>query len=39
MNVLSLIQRQQQKKQALKTAQAVIAKSTTLCYRGICYTR
>jgi hypothetical protein len=39
MNVLSLIQRQQQKKQALKTAQAVATKSITLCYRGICYSR
>ena len=39
MNALNLIQRQQQKKQALRAAQAVAAKSTTLCYRGICYTR
>ena len=39
MNVLSLIQRQQQKKQALQTAQNAIAKTANLCYRGVCYTR
>lgn len=37
MNVLELIKRQQQKKQALQTAQAVITKK--LCYRGVVYTR
>ena len=37
MNVLELVKRQQQKKQALKTAQAVVTKK--LCYRGISYTR
>jgi hypothetical protein len=37
MNVLELVKRQQQKKQSLKTAQAVITKS--LCYRGVCYNR
>ena len=39
MNVLSLIQKQQQKKQALQTAQNAIAKTANLCYRGVCYTR
>lgn len=39
MNVLSLIQRQQQKKQALQAAQNAIAKTANLCYRGVCYTR
>jgi hypothetical protein len=39
MNFLSLIQRQQQKKQALQVAQAAIAKTANLCYRGVCYTR
>lgn len=39
MNFLSLIQRQQQKKQALQTAQNAIAKTANLCYRGVCYTR
>ena len=39
MNVLSLIQRQQQKKQALHAAQNAIAKTANLCYRGVCYTR
>tara|TARA_Y100000004_G_scaffold98174_1_gene109977 strand:- start:477 stop:596 length:120 start_codon:yes stop_codon:yes gene_type:complete len=39
MNFLSLIQRQQQKKQALEAAQNAIAKTPNLCYRGVCYTR
>ena len=39
MNFLSLIQRQQQKKQALQAAQNAIAKTANLCYRGVCYTR
>lgn len=39
MNVLSLIQRKEQKKQALKTAQNAIAKTPQLCYRGISYIR
>ena len=39
MNFLSLIQRQQQKKQALQVAQNAIAKTPNLCYRGVCYTR
>ena len=39
MNVLELIQRKQQKKQALQTAQNAIAKTSNLCYRGVCYTR
>ena len=37
MNVLELVKRQQQKKQALKTAQAHITKKLT--YRGVVYTR
>jgi len=37
MNILHLIQRKQQKQQALKAAQAITAK--TFCYRGVCYTR
>jgi|TARA_R100000049_G_C1892645_1_gene45192 hypothetical protein len=37
MNVLELVKRQQQKKQALKTAQACVTKSLT--YRGVVYTR
>jgi hypothetical protein len=37
MNILHLIQRKQQKKQALQAAQSITAKS--LCYRGVCYTR
>ena len=39
MNFLSLIQRQQQKKQALQAAQNAIAKTVNLTYRGVCYTR
>ena len=37
MNVLELVKRQQQKKQALQAAQAVITKK--LCYRGVAYSR
>ncbi len=37
MNVLELVKRQQQKKQALKTAQSAITKKLT--YRGVVYTR
>ena len=37
MNVLELIKQQQQKKQAVKTAQVVLTKK--LCYRGVNYTR
>jgi len=39
MNILHLIQRKQQKKLALQTAQAISAKTSQLCYRGVCYTR
>jgi hypothetical protein len=39
MNVLSLIQRKQQKKQALQAAQNAIAKTPNLCYRGCTYVK
>tara|TARA_X000000950_G_scaffold208938_1_gene251324 strand:+ start:206 stop:331 length:126 start_codon:yes stop_codon:yes gene_type:complete len=37
MNVLEMVRRQQQRKDAIKRAQAIHAK--VLCYRGLCYVK
>jgi hypothetical protein len=38
MNVLSLLQRKEQKQQLLKVAQKQSLQPSQLCYRGVCYT-
>jgi hypothetical protein len=37
MNVLSLLQRKEQKQQLLKVAQKQSLQPSQLCYRGVCY--
>jgi hypothetical protein len=37
MNVLSILQRKEQKREALKIAQKQVMQPTQLCYRGVCY--
>jgi hypothetical protein len=37
MNVLSILQRKEEKRQALEVAQRQAMQPSQLCYRGVCY--